>query len=102
MGKEINLWEVVRLLEDFKGDLKQLLSIISKNKNSISDFKKDFKKFLGVMEKLTKEENMRTFRKFVSELEKFNKNAERLSNELDEMKDILGEVASLVKLMKGD
>ena len=102
MGREPNIWDAIKLLEDFKNDVKQLLSMITKNKNALSDVKKDFKKFLNVMDKMTREDNMRTFRKFVDELEKFNKNAEKMSKELEEMKGALGEVVELVKLMKGD
>jgi len=97
-----NLADLFLLFEDFKNDMKQLLSMITKNKNAVADLRKDFKRFLKVMEKMTREEDMRTFRKFVNELEKFNKNAEKMSKELEEMKGVLGEVVELVKLMKGD
>ena len=97
-----NLADLFLLFEDFKNDMKLLLSMITKNKNALSDVKKDFKKFLNVMDKMTREDNMRAFRKFVNELEKFNKNAEKMSKELEEMKGALGEVVELVKLMKGD
>ena len=101
-AREFNFVELFRLLEDFKNDMKQLLSMVIKNKNAIADVKKDFKRFLEVMDKMTKEENMRTFRKFVDELERFNKNAEKMSKELEEMKGILGEVAELARMMRGD
>ena len=101
MPGEPNIWDIVRLLEDFKKDVKQLLSMVTRNKNAVADLRKDFKKFLNVMDKMTREENMRTFRKFVNELEKFNKNAEKMSKELEEVKGVLSEVAELVKLMKG-
>ena len=102
MAGEPNIWDAIKLLKDLKDDVKQLLSMITKNKNALSDVRKDFKKFLNVMDKMTREDNMRAFRKFVDELEKFNKNAEKMSKELEEMKGALGEVAELVKLMKGD
>jgi len=101
-AREFNFVELFRLFEDFKNDMKQLLSMVTKNKNSLADVKKDFKRFLDVMEKMTKEENMKTFKKFVNELEKFNKNAEKMSKELEEMKGILGEVAELARMMRGD
>jgi len=101
-AREFNFVELFRLLEDFKNDMKQLLSMVAKNKNALADVKKDFKRFLEVMDKMTKEENMRTFRKFVDELERFNKNAEKMSKELEEMKGILGEVAELARMMRGD
>ena len=82
---EINILDFVELVKDFKSDVKQPLSMIIKNKNTAADLRKDFKRFLAIMEKMTKEENMRTFRKFVSELEKFNKNAEKMDKELKEM-----------------
>lgn len=97
MGKEPNVWDVFSLLEDFKNDMKQLLSIIASNKGAVADLRKDFKKFLSVMDKVVKEENMRTFRKFVKELERFNKNVEKMSKEIEEMKDILNELEELVK-----
>ena len=96
-----NLADLFLLFEDFRNDVKQLLSIILKNKNTLSDVRRDFKRFLEVMDKMTREENIRTFRKFVNELEKFNKNAEKMSKELEEVKGVLSEVAELVKLMKG-
>ena len=102
MRKEMNIWYVVELLEDFKSDVKQLLSMVVSNKNALSDLRKDFKRFLNLMEKMTKEENMKTFRKFVSELEKFNKNAERMSKELEEMKDIMKGFSELAETLKGD
>ena len=101
-AREFNFVELFRLLEDFKNDMKQLLSMVAKNKNALADVKKDFKRFLEVMDKMTKEENMRTFRKFVDELERFNKNAEKMSKELEEMKGILSEVAELARMMRGD
>ena len=90
------------MLDDLKNDVKQLLSIISKNKNGLSDVRRDFKRFLEVMDRMTREENMRTFRKFVNELEKFNKNAERMSKELEEMKNIMKGFGELSKVLKGD
>jgi len=102
MGREPNIWDAIKLLEDFKNDVKQLLSMITKNKNALSDVKKDFKKFLNVMDKMTREDNMRTFRKFVDELEKFNKNAEKMSKELEEMKNIMKSFSELTEMLKGD
>ena len=96
-----NLADLFLLFEDFRNDVKQLLSIILKNKNTLSDVRRDFKRFLEVMDRMTREENMRTFRKFVNELERFNKNAERMNKELEEMKGILSEVSELAKFMKG-
>ena len=101
-GREFNFMDMFRLFEDFKNDMKQLLSLIVKNKNALADLRSDFKKFLSVMEKLSKEENMRTFRKFVNELERFNRNAEKLSKELEDMKSTLNELAEFVRMMKGD
>ena len=97
-----NLADLFLLFEDFKNDMKQLLSIISKNKNALSDVRRDFKKFIEVMDKMTREENMRTFRKFVNELERFNKNAERMNKELEEMKNIMKGFGELSKMLKGD
>ena len=102
MGKEPNIWEVFRLLEDFKNDVKQLLSMIASNKNAVADLRKDFKRFLNLMEKMSKEENMKTFKKFVNELEKFNKNAERMSKELEEIKDMMKSFSELTEELKGD
>jgi len=102
MGREPNIWDAIKLLEDFKNDVKQLLSMITKNKNALSDVKKDFKKFLNVMDKMTREDNMRTFRKFVDELEKFNKNAEKMGKELEEMKNIMKSFSELTEMLKGD
>lgn len=101
-GREFNFMDMFKLFEDFKNDMKQLLSLIVKNKNALADLRSDFKKFLSVMEKLSKEENMRTFRKFVNELERFNRNAEKLSKELEDMKSTLNELAEFVRMMKGD
>ena len=101
MQREPNIWDIIRLLEDFKNDVKQLLSIISKNKNALNDVKKDFKKFIEVMDRMTREENMRTFRKFVNELGRFNKNAERMSKELEEMKNIMKSFSELTEMLKG-
>ena len=101
MGREPNIWDAIKLLEDFKNDVKQLLSMITKNKNALSDVKKDFKKFLNVMDKMTREDNMRTFRKFVDELEKFNKNAEKMGKELEEMKNIMKSFSELTEMLKG-
>ena len=101
-GNEFNFVEFFKMLDDLKNDVKQLLSIISKNKNALSDVRRDFKRFLEVMDKMTREENMRTFRKFVNELEKFNKNAERMSKELEEMKNIMRSLSELVETLKGD
>ena len=97
-----NLADLFLLFEDFRNDVKQLLSIISKNKNTLSDVRRDFKKFIEVMDKMTREENMRTFRKFVNELERFNKNAERMNKELEEMKNIMKGFGELSKMLKGD
>jgi len=102
MPGEPNIWDIVRLLEDFKNDMKQLLSMITKNKNALNDVRRDFKKFIEVMDKMTREENMRTFRRFVNELEKFNKNAEKMSKELEEMKDIMKSFSELTETLKGD
>jgi len=101
-GNEFNFVEFFKMLDDLKNDVKQLLSIISKNKNALSDVRRDFKKFIEVMDRMTREENMRTFRKFVNELEKFNKNAERMSKELEEMKNIMKGFGELSKVLKGD
>ena len=101
-GREFNFMDMFKLFEDFKNDMKQLLSLIVKNKSALADLRSDFKKFLSVMEKLSKEENMRTFRKFVNELERFNRNAEKLSKELEDMKSTLNELAEFVRMMKGD
>ena len=101
-GNEFNFMEFFKMLDDLKNDVKQLLSIISKNKNALNDVKKDFKKFIEVMDRMTREENMRTFRKFVNELERFNKNAERMSKELEEMKNIMKGFGELSKMLKGD
>jgi len=101
-SREFNFMDMFRLFEDFKNDLKQLLGLIVKNKNALADLRSDFKKFLSIMDKLSKEENMRTFRKFVNELERFNRNAERLSKELEDMKGVLNELAEFAKMMKGD
>ena len=101
-GNEFNFMEFFKMLDDLKNDVKQLLSIISKNKNALSDVRRDFKKFIEVMDKMTREENMRTFRKFVNELERFNKNAERMNKELEEMKDIMKGFGELSKMLKGD
>jgi len=101
-SREFNFMDMFRLFEDFKNDLKQLLGLIVKNKNALADLRSDFKKFLSIMDKLSKEENMRTFRKFVYELERFNRNAERLSKELEDMKGVLNELAEFTKMMKGD
>jgi len=99
---EPNIWDAIRLFEDFKNDMKQLLSMMTKNKNAVADLRKDFKRFLDLMDKMTKEENMRTFRKFVSELERFNKNAERMSKELEELKNIMKSFSELTEMLKGD
>ena len=101
MPREPNIWDIARLLEDFKNDVKQLLSVIAKNKNAVADLRRDFKKFLDVMEKMTREENMMTFRKFVDELERFNKNAERMSKELEEIKDMMRSFSELTEMLKG-
>ena len=101
MPREPNIWDIVRLLEDFKNDVKQLLSMIARNKNAVADLRKDFKKFLEVMDKMTREENMKTFKKFVNELEKFNKNAEKMSKELEEMKNIMKSFSELTEMLKG-
>ena len=101
-GNEFNFMEFFKMLDDLKNDVKQLLSIISKNKNALNDVRRDFKKFIEVMDKMTREENMRTFRKFVNELERFNKNAERMNKELEEMKDIMKGFGELSKMLKGD
>ena len=101
-GNEFNFMEFFKMLDDLKNDVKQLLSIISKNKNALSDVRRDFKKFIEVMDKMTREENMRTFRKFVNELERFNKNAEKMSKELEEMKNIMKGFGELSKMLKGD
>jgi len=101
-GNEFNFMEFFKMLDDLKNDVKQLLSIISKNKNALNDVRRDFKKFIEVMDRMTREENMRTFRKFVNELEKFNKNAERMSKELEEMKNIMKGFGELSKVLKGD
>ena len=100
-SREFNFMDMFRLFEDFKNDMKQLLGLIVKNKNALADLRSDFKKFLSIMDKLSKEENMRTFRKFVNELERFNRNAERLSKELEDMKGVLNELAEFTKMMKG-
>jgi len=102
MPREPNIWDAIKLFEDFKNDMKQLLSMIAKNKNAVADLRKDFKRFLDVMEKMSKEENMKTFKKFVDELERFNKNAEKLSREFEEMKGVLNELAKLAEMMRGD
>jgi len=99
---EPNIWDAIRLFEDFKNDMKQLLSMMTKNKNAVADLRKDFKRFLDLMDKMTKEENMRTFRKFVSELERFNKNTERMSKELEELKSIMKSFSELTEMLKGD
>ena len=101
MPREPNIWDIVRLLEDFKNDVKQLLSMIARNKNAVADLRKDFKKFLEVMDRMTREENMETFKKFVNELEKFNKNAEKISKELEEMKNIMKSFSELTEMLKG-
>jgi len=101
-GNEFNFMEFFKMLDDLKNDVKQLLSIISKNKNALNDVKKDFKKFIEVMDRMTREENMRTFRKFVNELERFNKNAEKMSKELEEMKNIMKGFGELAEMLKGD
>jgi len=101
-GNEFNFMEFFKMLDDLKNDVKQLLSIISKNKNALNDVRRDFKKFIEVMDKMTREENMRTFRKFVNELERFNKNAEKMSKELEEMKNIMKGFGELSKMLKGD
>ena len=101
-GNEFNFVEFFKMLDDLKNDVKQLLSIISKNKNGLSDVRRDFKRFLEVMDRMTREENMRTFRKFVNELERFNKNAEKMSKELEEMKNIMKGFGELSKVLKGD
>jgi len=101
-GNEFNFMEFFKMLDDLKNDVKQLLSIISKNKNALNDVRRDFKKFIEVMDKMTREENMRTFRKFVNELERFNKNAEKMSKELEEMKNIMKGFGELAEMLKGD
>jgi len=101
-GNEFNFMEFFKRLDDLKNDVKQLLSIISKNKNALNDVRRDFKKFIEVMDKMTREENMRTFRKFVNELERFNKNAEKMSKELEEMKNIMKGFGELAEMLKGD
>ena len=101
MPREPNIWDAIKLFEDFKNDMKQLLSMIAKNKNAVADLRKDFKKFLEVMDKVTREENMETFRKFVDELERFNKNAERMSKELEEIKDMMRSFSELTEMLKG-
>jgi len=93
MRGDVNFVEILKLLQDFKNDLKELGLMISKNKGAVNDVRKDFKKFIEVMDRLTKEENMRTFKKFVNELERFNKNAE-------EMKDVMKNFDDLVKTLK--
>ena len=101
-GNEFNFMEFLKMLDELKNDVKQLLSIISKNKNALNDVRRDFKRFLEVMDRMTREENMRTFRKFVNELERFNKNAEKMSKELEEMKNIMKGFGELAKMLKGD
>ncbi|RLD17595.1 MAG: hypothetical protein DRI33_04890 [Caldiserica bacterium] len=101
MVREPNIWDAIKLFEDLRNDMNQLLSMIARNRNALSDIKEDFKKLLNVMDKMTREDNMRTFRKFVKELERFNKNAERMSKELEEMKNIMKGFDELAKFMKG-
>ena len=87
----MNIDEMIRLLNDFRGDVKKMLDFLAKNKNALSDLRSDMKKLINALDTMSKPENMDAFKRFVEELEKFNKNTGKMMKQMEELSKLFNE-----------